>query len=137
LNVEKGRTSGRISVYYRDKFSSKITIEEKFLFSFDEDMYFCNVYLPPPNSTVLNHLQVDFVDKLEEGVETYEPLVFINGDFNSRTSNFDDYIELDQYVSDDFENSDDITIGITRVNQNKKIEVFGKTLLSFCKTSTF
>ena len=97
---------------------------------------FCNVYISPPNSTVLNHLQVDFIDKLEEDVETYEPLgkVFINGDFNSRTSNFDDYIELDRYVSDDFENNDAITISITRVNQDKKIDVLGKKLLSFCKT---
>jgi len=108
LNVKKGLTSGGISVHYRDKFSSKITIVEKqqcgliwlkvckSLFSFDEDVYFCNVYIPPPNSTVLNHLQVDCFDKLEEGVETYKSLgkVFINGDFNSRTSNFDDYIEL-------------------------------------------
>ena len=50
----------------------------KSLLSFDEDVYFCNVQVPPPNSTVLNHLQVDFVDKLEEGVDTYEPLVFID-----------------------------------------------------------
>ena len=46
----------------------------KSLFSFDEDVYFCNVQVPPPNSTVLNHVQVDVVDKLES-VETYEPLV--------------------------------------------------------------
>ena len=73
-------------MYFRDKFSSKTTIVEqqqcgliwlkvcKPLFSFDEDVYFCNVQVPPPNSTVLNHLQLDFVNKLESD-ETYEPLV--------------------------------------------------------------
>jgi len=40
------------------------------------------VYIPPQNYVVVNHLQVDLFDKLEEGVETYEPLVeiCINGD---------------------------------------------------------
>ena len=61
----KGRYSGGISLYYRTCLENYITYIEKqlhgimwiklssVLFSFDEDVYFCNLYNPPSCSNVL------------------------------------------------------------------------------------
>lgn len=70
------------------------------LFSFDEDVYFCNLYNPPSCSNVLKSYDVDLYDQLETGIIKYNNLgkVFVSGDFNSRTSDSVDYIVHDKYL---------------------------------------
>ena len=61
-NAKKGRYSGGISLYYRDQFTDKIKIIEqnqtgilwikilRDVFEFNEDVYLCNIYIPPVSS---------------------------------------------------------------------------------------
>lgn len=93
----KGRYSGGISLYYRTCLKNYITVIEKqlhgimwiklssVLFSFDEDVYFCNLYNPPSCSNVLKSYDVDIYDQLETEIIKYNNLgkVFVSGDFNS------------------------------------------------------
>ena len=83
--------------YYVDKLQSD-------LFNFDEDVYICNVYIPPSGSKVLNSQDVDIFECLEQGLLNYKDRgkVFISGDFNSRTSTESDYLDVDKYLDDDF-----------------------------------
>ena len=93
-NTRKGRYSGGISVYYRNHLRKYVTIVEKNqygviwiklskeLFSFNEDVYVCNIYIPPINSKVIPNDQFDFFEELETGIEKYASLgkLFLTGD---------------------------------------------------------
>ena len=145
--VRKGRYSGGISIYYKNCFSGQIKIIEKIqcgimwiklqsdLFNFDEDVYICNVYIPPSGSKVLNSQDVDIFECLEQGLLNYKNRgkVFISGDFNSRTSTESDYLDFDKYLDDDFfiENFNS-THSTTRVNKDHVIDSYGRRLLLFC-----
>ena len=62
--AKRGRYSGGISIYYKNYLKNSIHIVEKNqcgvvwvkiqndVFSFQEDVYICNVYIPPSNSKV-------------------------------------------------------------------------------------
>lgn len=70
--TKKGRYSGGISVYFKDEFSSNISIVEthkygiiwlkinKDLLDLEENVYICNAYIPPPGSKVLYDKDFDF-----------------------------------------------------------------------------
>ena len=82
--IKKGRYSGGISIYYKNCFSDQIKIIEKIqcgimwiklqsdLFNFDEDVYICNVYIPPSGSKVLNSQDVDIFECLEQSLLNYK-----------------------------------------------------------------
>ena len=73
----KGRFSGGISLYYKSYLKNYITVLEKHqsgifwiklsseLFSFDDDVYLCNLYNPPSSSNVLKSFDIDLYDLLE------------------------------------------------------------------------
>ena len=108
----KGCYSGGISLYFKTNLKNYITILEKhqcgikwiklssILFSFEEDVYLCNLYKPPSCSNVLKSYDIDIYDQLETGIIKYNYLgkVFVSDDFNSRTSDSVDYIVYDKYL---------------------------------------
>lgn len=44
---------------------------EKSLFSFNDDVYLCHVYMPPSTSRVLNVSETDMFEQLEISIEKY------------------------------------------------------------------
>ena len=109
--AKKGRYSGGLSIYYKKCLKNKLKIVEKNqcgilwikiqgeLFMFDEDVYVCNLYIPPANSKVLPP-DVDIYEILEENVLRYKNLgkVYIAGDFNGRTGSEADILDFDKYL---------------------------------------
>ena len=83
VGTKKGRYSGGLSIYYKNCFKDKIKIVEKNqcgilwvkiqsdLFRFEEDVYICNLYIPPSSSKVLNNQETDIYEFLEQGVLKY------------------------------------------------------------------
>ena len=128
--TRKGRYSGGISVYYRTDLKNYVTVLEKqqcdiiwlklssALFPFDEDVYLCNVYIPPSTSNVLRHSDIDIYDQIETGIIRYNNIgkVFVTGDLNGRTSDSIDYLIFDKYLDQNlqFLNSVDIPLRKSR-----------------------
>ena len=85
-NVKKGRYSGGLSIYYKQTLAKSVEIVEthqngilcvklnKKLFSFREDVYIINVYVPPTNSNVIDLNNFDLFDELEIYSEKYKCL---------------------------------------------------------------
>ena len=113
------------------------------LFQFDEDVYICNVYIPPSASKVLKSQDVDMFDILEQGVEqgvvNYKNhgKIYITGDFNSRTSKEPDFLDFDKYLDDDIfiQDSRSTTTFTTRVNKDHVVDCYGRRLLLFCQVT--
>jgi len=147
-NVRKGRYSGGISIYIKNHLKNQVEIIEKNqcgivwlklksnLFDHNEDVYFCNVYIPPINSTVLDQYGINLFDQIEIGIEKYKNLgkIYLSGDFNSRTADECDTINFDRYLdnNDQMPNYSDIPL---RVNKDHVIDAYGRQLLSLCKTT--
>ena len=62
------------------------------LFHFNEDVFICNLYIPPTCSKVLGDRDFDFFEDIEIGLERYSEMgkTFIVGDFNFRTAQIED-----------------------------------------------
>ena len=113
----KGRFRGGISLYFKSYLKNYITVLEKHqsgifwiklsseLFSFDDDVYLCNLYNPPSSSNVLKSFDIDLYDLLETGIIKYNTLgkVFASGDVNACTSDSVDYITYDKYLDHDLQ----------------------------------
>ena len=75
-NTKKGHFSGGISFYYKTELRKYVQIIEKNqlgiiwvklsseLFSFQEDVYFCHIYIPPNNSKVFCTPEIDLFEQL-------------------------------------------------------------------------
>ena len=72
------------------------------LFSFQEDVFICNLYIPPANSMVLNR-DIDIYEVWEQGVLRYKTLgkVYISGDFNGRMATEAVILDFDKYIDDE------------------------------------
>ena len=98
--MKRGRLSGGLSIYFRKELKNEISVIETNnfgiilikinhnLLSFNEDLYCCHTYIPPPSSKVLIDKDFDFFEEIEKGIEKFSKLgkTFITGDFNSRTA---------------------------------------------------
>lgn len=147
-NVNRGRSSGGLAIYYKLHLSKYIEVVEKIqngimwtklskdLFTFDENVFICNMYIPPSGSTVINNRVFDFFEQLETGIEKYKSLgiCFIVGDLNSRTSNFKDFQDFDYLLDDEIVLPNNAYIK-QRVSKNKIIDNYGKRLLETCCTT--
>ena len=146
--TRKGRFSGGISVYYTNCYKDKIQIVDKQqcgilwlkiqndVFLFAEDVYICNLYIPPYGSKVLNSQDIDMYELLEQSILRYKDRgkLYITGDFNRRTTSETDLLDFDKYLDGDtFYESIDKTSLTTRVNKDDVIDSYGRRLLSFCK----
>ena len=145
-NAIRGRHSGGLAVYYKDYLKNYITIVKKEqsgilwvkisedLFPFDQDVFMCNIYVPPTDSKVFNSTNIDLYDMLEQDIIHFNNLgkVFVSGDLNGRTSNDLDYFEFDKYLDHNtfFEHSFNVPM---RVNQDRIIDYNGQRLLDICQ----
>ena len=146
--TKKGRFSGGLSVYYKNCYKDKIQIVVKHqcgilcikirsdLLVCNEDVYICNIYIPPHGSEVLNNQAVDMYELLEQCVLRFKNLgkVYITGDFNGRTASETDIMDFDKYIDDySFYELFDETAFTQRVNKDYVIDSYGRRLLAFCK----
>ena len=155
--TNKGRYSGGISVYYRSVLKDHISIVDadrngivwlkidQNLFEFNENVFICNLYIPPKGSKVLRDRDIDFLEQVEIGLERHGQMgkTFIIGDFNSRTAEITDILEIDKYLDEGTEVDNTDTDALNKVldsipvrkNKDKVIDRYGKKLLSFCKAT--
>ena len=147
-HTRKGRYSGGISVYYRTDLKNYVTVLEKqqcgiiwlklssALFPFDEDVYLCNIYIPPSTSNVLRHSDIDIYDQIETGIIRYNNIgkVFVTGDLNGRTSDSIDYLIFDKNLDQNlqFLNSVDIPL---RKSRDCITDYNGLKLLNLCQST--
>jgi len=151
INTRKGRYSGGLSLYYKQTLNNHIKIVEKDqhgimwvklckdLFDFQQDVYICNVYIPPNNSNVIDTINFDFIEQIEVGIEKYKLLgkIFISGDLNCRTSNVSDNMDIDIYIDNDV-NQQSSSVYITpRANRDHVIDTQGRRLIELCQTTSF
>lgn len=71
-------------------------------FSFDKDVYLCNIYVPPNDSNdsrVSSSSTIDFYDQLGQDIIKYNDLgkIYITDHLNAHTSTFADYFEYDKF----------------------------------------
>ena len=80
------------------------------------------------------NVRTDSFDEIEQGIEKYKTQgkVFITGDFNSRTANNPDYIELNRFL-DSNQLSDSCNNVLPRVNKDQVLDRRGMRLLDLCK----
>ena len=157
--VKKGRLSGGLSIYFRKELKNEISVIETNnfgiiwikinhnLLSFNEDLYCCHTYIPPPSSKVLIDKDFDFFEEIEKGIEKFSKLgkTFITGDFNSRTAQLSDILHFDKYLDDDDDDDDDHNDDdgnsvdfnnlSERRNKDLLIDNNGRKLISLCKST--
>ena len=109
---KKARTSGGISVYYKNNFENYICVVEtnnigflwlkldKKFFSFCEDVFLCICNIPPPGSKVLNSNDLCFFEELKNSIGKFrnQGKSFIIGDFNSRKGSLSDVIHNEHEI---------------------------------------
>ena len=102
------------------------------LFRFEEDVYICNLYIPPSSSKVLNNQETDIYEFLEQGVLRYKDQgkLYITGDFNGRTAREQDLLDFDKYLDDEAftESFHANTIFTTRVNKDDVVDNYGRSV---------
>lgn len=107
--------------------------------------YIFACYFPPVNSTYYCRCDTDLFISLEDLVSQYKndnSTIIVTGDFNSRTSDNDDFIDndrLNEVASDLLANvvhymSDSVIR--KRYNMDSTVNQFGRQLLTFCKTTS-
>jgi hypothetical protein len=142
---------GGIAFFFRSQLKqgvSKLSVNEsgivwvkldKSFFGLESDYYLCGVYIPHERSTYYRREDIDFFEIIECDIGTYSELgkVCVFGDFNSRTSNCNDYIVNDNIIEfiTDSQFSDDLPHYPERANEDKVINSFGKRLLQLCIAS--
>ena len=103
------------------------------IISFDEDVYFYNLYNQPNCSNVLKCYDVDIYDHLEIGIIKYNNLgnVSISDHLNSRTSDFVDEIIHDKYLDQTCSYFIPVDIPV-RKSQDCITDYIGIKLLNLC-----
>ena len=154
--VKKGRQSGGISAYYKQKLKDQISVIEKNdigiiwlkikndIFRFDDDVFICFAYIPPVSSKNLQDQDFDFFEEIEKGLEKYNKMgkTYVVGDLNSRRAEQSDILDFDKYLdniendeSDDEILNDYLNMVCIRNNQDKTIDNNGKKLLALCRST--
>ena len=107
------------------------------IFKFKEDVYICNVYIPPNNSKVINTDDFDFFDSIELGIINYNDIgqTYISGDLNSRTSISLDYIQNDKYLNSYLLNPVNTHDISSRANKDHVIDANDRRLLNLCQST--
>ena len=129
----------RILSHFKDSVFVKL---DKDSFHFERDLIIGALYLSPERSTIYKEGKTG-IDLLEEKIaqvlDEYDDTdLILGGDFNSRTSDMDDYIILDNpdfipelsvntnYESDSF--------SIPRNSKDKELNNYGRELVSFSRS---
>ena len=143
-NTTRGRYSGGLAFYYKDYLKHFVSVVKKEqsgilwikiseeLFSFDQNVFICNIYVPSTDTKVFNSSNTDLYDQLEQDIIKFNDLgkVFVFGDSNGRTSNDIDYFKFDKYF--DQNSTFDIPI---RVNKDHILDYNGRHLIDICQST--
>ena len=81
---------------------------DKHLIDTDENLILGIVYVPPIQSRFYNDDELSKLENEIMSVCSSNKYVTISGDINARTAKLPDYVELDQYISEQFDFDDDI-----------------------------
>ena len=145
------RAAGGVVTFFKSKFKngiSKCTSKisdfmwiklDKNVFSLNNDIYVCNIYLPPNGSVV--HMKNDYFDTLQEEIFRFSPLgeVILLGDFNARISDMKDYIEYDDVMYSPVPSDylpDNVNNRISMDSSKNSINNFGRCLIDLCIQSS-
>lgn len=118
----------------------------KMLCNTNEDVIFGAVYIPPENSDYSSESIIEqFYFELDENARAFKNMILM-GDFNARTSNLDDFAEVDKELFDLIDidpdeifpkdQVDEITkygYDTKRISKDIKVNRFGKMLIESCK----
>ena len=144
--IKKGRSSGGIAVYYKDRLHSHIKqlettehyiwveLDKDIFFDFNESLKICIAYNPPGKS---NYCNKDIYDDISLRLFKYRtnintPFVLI-GDLNSRTGLLPDFDETDDGGDEYFTGSRDFKPP-KRCNSDTQTNSMGCKLVEFCKS---
>lgn len=134
--VRKNIRSGVKLITSPDKDFMWLKLKRDF-FNLDKDLYLCNVYIPPRNSTFLKDGDC-MIEQLENELQQYSTLGYtmLCGDFNARVSDKNDFIELDEnkYLPNCLEYKPD-TIITKRTCKDNTYDERGKQLIELCIAS--
>ncbi len=69
---------------------------DKVFFGLREDIYMCNVYIPPEKSDLHKTSDLDYFDNLQDDIAQYSSMgeIIVVGDMNSRTGEVKEKYEL-------------------------------------------
>ena len=138
-------------MYYKTCLKPYITVVEKSNFGiiwikidksilpYNEDAFFCYVYIQDPKFQVLRHEEFYYFEVLEQNIAKYKYLgkIFVTGDFNSRTGQYTDstdYLIFDSYLKVGLDNNENNNIPL-RSNKDTVIDNNGRRLLDLCKST--
>lgn len=142
---KKGRRSGGIILYIKDKFTrnnaiTKIKSSKNFIWvkinktlcGTNSDIFLCSAYIRPRKGVICPENDILF-QNLSVDIDSYSNLgkVVLMGDFNSRTGTLDDFVNLDSTCSNNFL-PDSYTTDIIieeRNNLDKEVNEQGKCLM--------
>ena len=152
------RKSGGIAFLIKNNFFKYFTFLEseceyvqwfklsKIVCNTTEDILIGAVYVPPENSPYSRDCILEqFYFELDEHIRTFKNVILM-GDFNARTSNLDDFSDIDKELYehidvdiDEIFSSDAIDEiikyghDIKRISKDNKTNKFGKNLIESCK----
>jgi len=108
---------------------------DKTFFGREQDVYLCAAYVPPPNSTYSQRLEMNILDAIESDIYKYKNMgeIILLGDLNGRVGLSPDFIanDSDKHLPMD----DDYKIDCTqqaRNSQDKHTDNRGKHILEIC-----
>ena len=114
----------------------------------NEDMYCGIVYIPPIRSKYAHEDPYLEIQHEIERVCTNSKTLLLCGDFNSRTSNLEDFVHADSFINemygnyeltrDDFEILNSFernNIALIRVNADTIVNAYGYKMIEFCKNN--
>ena len=143
VDIKKGRKSGGFLIYIKKHISKAVHIiktiatyiwlqlDKNIFHNLTENLKLCVLYLPPASSSYYNR---DIFDDLAVDLMTYvtknQPTLLL-GDFNGRTGNLLDYIEVDNHDSTLFTRDTPMQ---KRNNCDIETNAQGKKLIDFCKS---
>ena len=158
-NISKHK-SGGIALAYRKSLKQYITLidtESRLVLWFatskrltkTEDILRAVIYIPPESSDYAINNPYQEIENELYTLQTNSHIFLLLGDFNSRTNNLIDYIEIDEYICTHF-NSDELffeyekeisiffndqqnCVSIHRRNSDTGINNYGYRLLDLCK----
>ena len=114
---------------------------KKEVFGSEEDLYIGTYYVSPENSK--GKSSNDFGEALSEEIRFFDKkgTTLVQGDLNARTGNLKDFIEFDKMDFEEFEEGEDVGIGIgselaqnLRNSEDKTVNKRGKELIDICKS---
>ena len=121
---------------------------DKHLIDTDENLILGIVYVPPIQSRFYNDDELSKLENEIMSVCSSNKYVTISGDINARTAKLPDYVELDQYISEQFDFDDDIAnffdkteilktlnIPVERSSMDVKTNNTGYWLTDLCKNN--